>query len=70
MHPYVHCSIGYNSKGLETTHCPLVDKWLKRHRAFIQWNIPQPQKKKKKKRMKSYQLLQYGWTYRVLCSGK
>ena len=30
MHPYVHCSIIYNSQDREATLCPSIDEWIKR----------------------------------------
>ena len=31
MHPYVHCSIIYNSQDMETTcKCPLINEWMKK----------------------------------------
>ena len=28
MHPYVYCSIIYNSKDMDAAQCPLTDEWI------------------------------------------
>jgi len=30
MHPYVHCSIIYNSQVVEATRCSWIDEWIKK----------------------------------------
>ena len=30
MHPYVHCSIIFNSQDMEKTKCPSTDEWIKK----------------------------------------
>ena len=30
MHPYVYCSIIYNSQDTEQTRCPSIDEWIKK----------------------------------------
>ena len=42
LHTNVHSSIIYNSPNMETIHCPLSDKWIKK---FIQRNIIIPPQK-------------------------
>ena len=30
MHPYVHCSVIYNSKIWKQPKCPSIDEWIKK----------------------------------------
>ena len=62
MHPYVHCSVIYNSQDMEVTQLP-ISRWVEKKAVVHLHNGILHNSKKKK----SYLLGLHGWIWRVLC---